>query len=117
MVLRAVLWMGGGALLGWFVLFSQAATVAHLRPQAGRRLLWHFAGGFIFRLSVVGGGLWWALQQGLAPALWLLGGFWLMRWFLIQRIHTGRVFQRQLRARARSRFHGGGYGRRTPSSH
>ncbi len=97
-VLRAVLWMGGGVLLGWLVLFSQATTVAHLRPQAGRRLLWRFAGGFIFRLSVVGGALWLALQQGLAPALWLLCGFWLMRWVLIQRIHAGRIFQRQLRA-------------------
>lgn len=96
-VLPAAVWMGGGWLLAWIVLSSQAATVSHMRPRTGHKLVWHLAAGFVFRLAAMGCALILALRQGLAPVVWLLVGFWLMRLFLIWRIHSGRIFQRQLR--------------------
>lgn len=97
MLLRAGLWLSGGMALGGFFLLSLAMTVAHFQPYAGRRWAWRFVGGYLLRLTLVGGALRLALLQGIVPALWLLLGFWLMRMFLIWRIHQGRAFQRYLR--------------------
>lgn len=97
-LVSAVLWLGGGLLLGWCIICSQVATVAHLHPHMGRAFVWRIAGGLFFRWSMAAAALTLALRWGLAPALWLLCGFWLMRMLMIYRIHQGRAFQRQLRS-------------------
>lgn len=95
--MSALVWLGTGALWGWFLIFSQAVTVSHFRANKWREAAVHMIGGGVVRFLASAGAIFLALQYGLAAVMWMLLGFGLMRAFLLQRVHSGQAFQKQIR--------------------
>ncbi|MBN1921722.1 MAG: hypothetical protein JW892_10785 [Anaerolineae bacterium] len=96
--MSALYWLCVGGGLGWLFIYSQVITVRHFYLRDMRDLAWCLLVSFVLRLLMCAVALLLALRQGLTPTLYLLCGFWLMRSVLVQRIHTGRAFYKQLRS-------------------
>ncbi len=87
-----VVWLIAGALVGWVSILIHVWTMPRLRPNAPRQRLWGMFGGMLLRWALIAGLLSVALRQGIAAGLLAFAGLWVMRWALVWRIHTGKLF-------------------------
>ena len=95
-ILDAIMWWSIGVFLAWVMLRSQVATVSRMRVTARWSFVWSLGVGLLFRLLFAALVLLGTARAGLAPLLWVLGGFWSARMVLIVQLHRGRIFRRYL---------------------
>ena len=85
-------WFGLGLFSGWCTIVLHVWSVSRLVPQSRARILLWTQTGLFLRWLLVAATLAIALNSSLTAGLTTFAGLWLMRRWLVYRIHKQRAF-------------------------